>query len=78
MKIINIIKKILINVIFSSGKQVVSLETKTAVRACGFSYGGKLVMYTTDKTMGFPCEISIFDITDPSQIGKRFLKNNWI
>ncbi|GFO34080.1 eukaryotic translation initiation factor 3 subunit i [Plakobranchus ocellatus] len=51
-----------------TGKQLSSLETKTAVRTCGFSYSGNLIMYSTDKTMGFPCEIHIFDVRDGSQL----------
>ena len=27
-------------------------------------------MYSTDKTMGFPCEIHVFDIRDGAQMGK--------
>lgn len=53
------------------GTQILSLETKTAVRTNGFSFGGNLIMYTTDKTMGFPCQIHIFDVRDHSQVGKN-------
>lgn len=47
-----------------TGKTLANLETRTAVRTCGFSYSGKYLMYTTDKTMGHPCEIHIFDINN--------------
>ena len=50
-----------------------SLETQTAVRTNGFSYSGNLLFYSTDKTMGFPCELSIFDIRDGAQIGKLLI-----
>ena len=43
---------------------------KNGVRTCGFSYSGNIIMYTTDKTMGLPCEIHIFDARDSSQISK--------
>ncbi|XP_046379197.1 eukaryotic translation initiation factor 3 subunit I-like [Haliotis rufescens] len=49
-----------------TGKTLNVLESRTAVRSCGFSYSGNLLMYTTDKTMGLPCEIDIFDINDSS------------
>ncbi|RUS72054.1 hypothetical protein EGW08_020183 [Elysia chlorotica] len=51
-----------------TGAQIASLKTNTAVRTNGFSYSGNLIMYSTDKTMGFPCEIFIFDIRDGSQL----------
>ncbi|XP_060083242.1 eukaryotic translation initiation factor 3 subunit I-like [Ylistrum balloti] len=47
-----------------TGKMLSTMESKTAVRTCGFSYSGNLIMYTTDKTMGHPCEIHIYDIND--------------
>lgn len=51
-----------------TGKQLASIETKTAVRSNGFSYSGNMIMFTTDRTMGFPCEMSIFDVRDGSQM----------
>jgi len=50
------------------GKCLNSLATRTAVRSCGFSYSGQLLMYSTDRTMGHPCEIHLFDIDDDNQI----------
>lgn len=47
-----------------------TLETNTAVRSCGFSFSGNNVMLTTDKTMGFPCEILVYDIRDSNQISQ--------
>ncbi|CAG2206532.1 eukaryotic translation initiation factor 3 subunit I-like [Mytilus edulis] len=49
-----------------TGKQLANIETKTAVRACNFSFSGRYIMFTTDKTMGHPCEIYIYDVTDTS------------
>ncbi|KAH9512918.1 Eukaryotic translation initiation factor 3 subunit I [Bulinus truncatus] len=51
-----------------TGKQLNSLETRTAVRTNGFSYSGNLIMFTTDKTMGCACEIHIYDIRDGGQL----------
>ncbi|XP_052776990.1 eukaryotic translation initiation factor 3 subunit I-like [Mya arenaria] len=51
-----------------TGKNLNTLDVKNAVRSCGFSYSGKLLMYSTDKTMGHPCEIHIFDVSDSSQM----------
>lgn len=51
-----------------TGKNINTLEVKTGVRTCGFSYSGNLLMYSTDKTMGHQCEIHIFDVSDPSQM----------
>jgi len=47
-----------------TGTQISSVETKNAVRTNGFSFSGNLVMFSTDKTMGFPCEINVFDIRE--------------
>lgn len=51
-----------------TGTCLTSLATNTAVRTCGFSFSGNLVMLSTDKTMGFPCEILIYDTRDGNQI----------
>lgn len=51
-----------------TGACLSTLDTNTAVRSCGFSYSANYVMLTTDKTMGFPCEILIYDIRDSSQM----------
>lgn len=56
--------------LFFSGKNLNTLDVKNAVRTCGFAYSGNLIMYSTDKTMGHPCEIHIFDVSDPSQMSK--------
>ena len=46
---------------FFPGKELNSIQTKSAVRTCGFSYSGNMVCYTTDKQMGYPCEINVVD-----------------
>lgn len=51
-----------------TGKNLNTLDVKNAVRSCGFSYSGNLLMYSTDKTMGHPCEIHIFDVRDHTQM----------
>jgi translation initiation factor 3 subunit I len=47
-----------------SGKEIAKFETKTAVRSVNFSYSGKLVLYTTDQSMGYPFELNIIDISE--------------
>lgn len=54
----------------SPGKQLALLKTNSAVRTCGFDFGGNIVMFSTDKQMGYQCFVSFFDLRDPSQIGE--------
>ncbi len=54
-----------------TGKNLNTLKTKNAVRSCGFYHDGNTIMYSTDNTMGYSCEIHIFDIRDHSQIGNN-------
>lgn len=35
---------------------------------CGFDFGGNIIMFSTDKQMGYQCFVSFFDLRDPSQI----------
>ncbi|UYV70413.1 EIF3I [Cordylochernes scorpioides] len=49
------------------GKMLSAIETKTAVRSCSFSYSGKMVLYTTDKSLGKTCEINIIDLNQQLQ-----------
>ena len=53
-----------------SGTQLNELKTKSAVRSNGFSYGGHMVFYTTDRAMGQPCELLVYDTRDEYQISK--------
>jgi len=47
-----------------TGKQMSIIDTKSAVRTCNFSYSGNLACFTTDKQMGYPCEITVVDSRD--------------
>uniref|UniRef100_A0A8C6QQ39 Eukaryotic translation initiation factor 3 subunit I n=1 Tax=Nannospalax galili TaxID=1026970 RepID=A0A8C6QQ39_NANGA len=51
-----------------TGKQLALLKTNSAVRTCGFDFGGNIIMFSTDKQMGYQCFVSFFDLRDPSQI----------
>jgi len=44
-----------------NGKNISVIKTNTSVRTCNFSYSGNLVCFTTDKQMGYPCEINVVD-----------------
>ncbi|PIO32920.1 hypothetical protein AB205_0117200 [Aquarana catesbeiana] len=54
-----------------AGKQLALLETNSAVRTCGFDFGGNIIMFSTDKQMGYQCFVNFFDLRDPSQIEKE-------
>ena len=47
-----------------TGKELERIGTKTAVRTCNFSYSGNMLAYTTDKQMGYPCNIQVVDVRD--------------
>uniref|UniRef100_A0A8B9NNS0 Eukaryotic translation initiation factor 3 subunit I n=1 Tax=Accipiter nisus TaxID=211598 RepID=A0A8B9NNS0_9AVES len=51
-----------------TGKQLALVKTSSAVRTCGFDFGGNIIMFSTDKQMGYQCFVSFFDLRDPSQI----------
>lgn len=51
-----------------TGKEISRIDTNTAGRTCGFSYSGNLVLCTTDKAMGHPCQLMVFDKRDDQQI----------
>ncbi|TFK13461.1 carbonic anhydrase 4 [Platysternon megacephalum] len=51
-----------------TGKQLALVKTNSAVRTCGFDFGGNIIMFSTDKQMGYQCFVSFFDLRDPSQI----------
>lgn len=53
------------------GKQLALVKTSSAVRTCGFDFGGNIIMFSTDKQMGYQCFVSFFDLRDPSQIGEE-------
>lgn len=54
-----------------TGTQLHELSTRSAVRSCGYSYSGNLISFTTDQAMGYPSEMFIYDIRDPSQIANN-------
>jgi len=47
-----------------TGKQLNRIDTKSAVRTCSFSYSGNLVAYSTDRSMGQPCIITVVDVRE--------------
>ncbi|TRY72510.1 hypothetical protein TCAL_01065 [Tigriopus californicus] len=47
-----------------TGKMLNCIETKSAVRTCGFSFSGNLAAFTSDKQMGHPCIINVMDVRD--------------
>ncbi|XP_043938455.1 eukaryotic translation initiation factor 3 subunit I [Protopterus annectens] len=51
-----------------TGKQLAVVETSSAVRTCGFDFSGNIIMFSTDKQMGYHCYVSFFDLRDPTQI----------
>lgn len=53
------------------GKQLALVKTNSAVRTCGFDFGGNIIMFSTDKQMGYQCIVNFFDLRDPSQLGKE-------
>lgn len=52
-----------------TGKQLALLNTNSAVRTCGFDFSGNIIMFSTDKQMGYQCFLNFFDLRDPQQIG---------
>uniref|UniRef100_A0AAQ5YEB1 Serine-threonine kinase receptor-associated protein n=1 Tax=Amphiprion ocellaris TaxID=80972 RepID=A0AAQ5YEB1_AMPOC len=51
-----------------TGKQLALLNTNSAVRTCGFDFSGNIIMFSTDKQMGYQCYLNFFDLRDPQQI----------
>lgn len=47
-----------------TGVKLSKKKTNSAVRTCNFSYGGGMIVYTTDKQMGHNCEIHVIDVND--------------
>lgn len=45
-----------------TGKNVATIETKSSVRCCNFSFSGNQAAYSTDRAMGQDCELSIIDV----------------
>uniref|UniRef100_A0A3B4BE08 Eukaryotic translation initiation factor 3 subunit I n=1 Tax=Periophthalmus magnuspinnatus TaxID=409849 RepID=A0A3B4BE08_9GOBI len=51
-----------------TGKQMALLNTNSAVRTCGFDFSGNIIMFSTDKQMGYQCFLNFYDLRDPQQI----------
>uniref|UniRef100_A0A8C4R664 Serine-threonine kinase receptor-associated protein n=1 Tax=Eptatretus burgeri TaxID=7764 RepID=A0A8C4R664_EPTBU len=51
-----------------TGKKTNVFDTKSAVRTCGFDFSGNIIMFSTDKQMGYDCLIHLFDMRDSHQI----------
>ncbi|XP_067862756.1 eukaryotic translation initiation factor 3 subunit I [Heptranchias perlo] len=54
-----------------TGKQLALFKTSSAVRTSGFDFSGNIIMFTTDKQMGYHCYVSFFDIRDSAQISNN-------
>uniref|UniRef100_A0AAQ4RD03 Serine-threonine kinase receptor-associated protein n=1 Tax=Gasterosteus aculeatus aculeatus TaxID=481459 RepID=A0AAQ4RD03_GASAC len=54
-----------------TGKQLALLDTNSAVRTCGFDFSGNIIMFSTDKQMGYQCFLNFFDLRDPQQIDNQ-------
>jgi len=50
-----------------SGKELFQWEVDTAIRTCGFSYGGHRIFFSSDKRMRKPCQIFFHSITEDSK-----------
>jgi len=44
-----------------TGKEIGKIDTNSAVRTCNYSFSGNYVCFTTDKQMGYPCDIYVVD-----------------
>uniref|UniRef100_A0A4W5L2L9 Serine-threonine kinase receptor-associated protein n=1 Tax=Hucho hucho TaxID=62062 RepID=A0A4W5L2L9_9TELE len=49
----------------NSCKQLAMLNTSSAVRTCGFDFSGNIIMFSTEKQMGYQCFLNYFDLRDP-------------
>jgi translation initiation factor 3 subunit I len=47
-----------------SGTNLATIETKSAVRSCGFSYSAQQFFFTTDATMGQKSELRVYNVND--------------
>lgn len=53
-----------------TGKEISQIVTNSSVRACNYSYSSNMAVYTTDKAMGYPCEMFIIDVRNTDDFGK--------
>lgn len=56
-----------------TGEQLALLKANSAFRTCGFDFGSNIIVFSTDKQMGYQCLVSFFDLQDPSQIDSKEL-----
>jgi len=56
-----------------TGKMTDRIDTRSAVRACQFSYSGNMVAYSTDRAMGQQCVINIVDVRTFSNQDKTIM-----
>ncbi|XP_059805131.1 eukaryotic translation initiation factor 3 subunit I [Hypanus sabinus] len=54
-----------------TGKQLALFKTSSAVRTGGFDFSGNIIMFSTDKQMGYNCYVSFFDIRDSAQMSNN-------
>jgi len=52
-----------------TGKNLVSIENRTAVRSCNFSYDGQQILFTTDNTMGQKSSVRVYSLQQLQQEG---------
>ena len=58
-----------------TGQIKYNYPSANAVRTCGFSYSGNLVMYTTDSTLKESCYIIIRDLREPGELKVKHMIN---
>jgi len=51
-----------------TGRVLQEFKTRSAVRACGFSFCGNTIMFSTDQAMGHQSQLSVFDLRDSYQV----------
>jgi len=52
-----------------TGKNINVIKTQTSVRTSCFSYSGDMICFTTDKQMGYLCEINVVDARNFTEEG---------
>lgn len=54
-----------------TGRVLNNLTTNTAVRTCGFSFCGNVIMFTTDQSMGHTSHLMAYDTRDSFQMSEN-------
>jgi len=52
-----------------TGSQLAKIITRSAVRTCNFSYCGRMLFFTTDKSLGQQCELCVVDVNNLAKAG---------